>query len=80
MPGWIRVKAHNIFYHYIPWLDRWQLPLGLIGEQAGEAMHCRFNRFIQNKQCANPESDSFAENLLKVVVAWSSLAAISYDE
>ena len=75
----VTVKAHDIFFHYIDWLDKWQLPLGLVGEQSGEAIHCRFNRFIEFKQCSNPESEGFGENLLKVTVAWSSLAAITSD-
>ena len=70
------LKAHDVFYHYIDWLDRWKLPLGLVGEQAGEAIHCRFNKFIQCKQCSSPESPDFGEHLLKVVVAWASHAAI----
>ena len=76
----VTLKAHCIFYHYIDWLDKWQLPLGLVGEQAGEAVHCRFNRFIQCKQCSHLDSKDFPENLLRVTVAWSSLAAITFDE
>ena len=73
------LKAHDVMFHYIDWIDKWQLPLGLVGEQAGEAIHSRFNRFIQSKQCASPNSEGFGENLLKVVVAWSSQAAITFD-
>merc|ERR1711863_231366 len=75
----VTVKAHDVIFHYKDWLDEWQLPLGLVGEQAGEAIHCRFNRFIESKQCASPNSDSFGANLLKVTVAWSSQAAITFD-
>ena len=75
----VTLKAHDVFFHYIPWLDKWGLPLGLIGEQAGEAVHCRFNKFIEFKQCSNPDSEDFGDNLLKVTVAWSSLAAITFD-
>ena len=75
----VTLKAHDVFFHYIPWLDKWGLPLGLVGEQAGEAVHCRFNKFIEFKQCSNPDSEDFGDNLLKVTVAWSSLAAITFD-
>jgi hypothetical protein len=75
----VTIKAHDVFFHYIPWLDKWGLPLGLVGEQAGEAVHCRFNKFIEFKQCSNPDSEDFGDNLLQVTVAWSSLAAITFD-
>ena len=76
----VTVKAHCLFYHFIPWLDKWQLPLGLVSEQTGESIHCRFHRFIQNKQVSNPNSKDFAENLLKVVNSWNSRAAILFED
>ena len=76
----VTVKAHCLFYHFIPWLDKWQLPLGLVSEQTGESIHCRFHSFIQNKQVSNPNSKDFAENLLKVVNSWNSRAAILFED
>ena len=64
----------------IDWIDRWQLPLGLVSEHTGEAIHSKFNKFIQNKQCADPESEDFGANLEKVTVAWDSQAAMLFDD
>ena len=73
------VKAHDIFFHVIDWLDRWQIPLGLVSEQAGEAIHSRFIRFVDNKQCSSPDSPDFGKNLKKVTSAWTSHAAVTYE-
>jgi len=73
------VKAHDIFYHVIDWIDKYQLPLGLVSEQAGESIHSRFDKFIQNKQVANPDSENFGLNLLKIIIAWNSQAAIEFE-
>ena len=76
----VTVKAHCLFYHFIPWLDKWQLPLVLVSEQTSKSIHCRFHRSIQNKQVSNPNSKDFAENLLKVVNSWNSRAAILFED
>merc|ERR1711963_465552 len=73
------VKGHDVIYHYIEWLDKWKVPLGLVSEQTGECFHKAFNKFIDNKQCASPNSRHFPENLFKVVVAWASQAAVCFE-
>ena len=75
----ITVKAHDVFFHIIDWLDRWQVPLGLVSEQAGESIHSKFNKHVQDKQVASPNHPSFGENLLKVSVAWNSIAALDFE-
>ena len=76
----VTVKAHDTFFHITPWLERWEIPLGVVGESAGESLHRRLNKFIENKQCASPESEDYGQNLLKVGVAWNSHAAILYED
>ena len=74
-----RCKAHDTFFHYIDWLNRWQIPLGLVSEHAGEAIHSRFIKFIANKQVCSPESEDFGPNLKKLVSAWDSQAAVLFE-
>ena len=54
----VTVKVHCLFYHFIPWLDT----LRLVSGQTGESIHCRFHRFIQNKQVSN----QMAKHLLQI--------------
>ena len=74
------VKAYETFLHITPWLDRWKIPLDVVGESARESLHKQLNKFLENKQCGSPESEDFGPNLLKASVAWNSHAAILYDE
>ena len=75
----ITVKGHDVIFHYIEWLDKWKVPLGLVSEQTGECFHKRFNKFMENKQCESPDSQHFPDSLFKVVVAWASQAAICFE-
>ena len=68
----ISVKAHEIFFHVAPWLKKWEIPLGVVSEQTSESLHSDFANFIERKGVSNPDSPHFAENLLKVVVAYNS--------
>ena len=68
----ISVKAHEIFFHVAPWLKKWGIPLGVISEQTSESLHSDFANFIERKGVSNPDAPHFAENLLKVIVAYNS--------
>ena len=68
----ILVKAHEVFFHVAPWLKKWNIPLGVVSAQTSESLHSDFNSYIERKNVQNPNSPLFAENLLKVVVAYNS--------
>jgi len=36
-------KMHFMEEHMIPWLKRWQVGFGLMGEQGAESIHANFN-------------------------------------
>ena len=55
------------------------MPLGPVAENAGESIHRKFNKFIENKQVASPESPYFGPNLRKVIVAINSHAAVAFE-
>ena len=73
------VKGLDVFHYIIDWIDKWDLPLGLVSEQADESIHGRLRKFMENKQVASPDSENFGANLLRVIVAWNSQAAIEFD-
>ena len=75
----ILVKAHDVFFHCIDWIERWDIPLGVVSEHEGESLHLRFRKFIESKQLASPDSEDFGDNLLIVTVALNSQAAINFD-
>ena len=68
----ILVKAHEVFFHVVPWLKKWNIPLGVVSEQTSESLHSDFDSYIERKNVQNPNSPVYAENLLKVVVAYNS--------
>lgn len=36
-------KMHMLEDHVVPWLRRWKLPCGAMGEQGAESLHASFN-------------------------------------
>ena len=36
-------KLHILEDHIVPWLRRWKMGCGLMGEQGGESLHASFN-------------------------------------
>ena len=36
-------KMHFLEVHMVPWLERWGVGLGMMGEQGSESIHARFN-------------------------------------
>ena len=36
-------KLHMLEEHLVPWLQRWRVGFGLLGEQGAESIHARFN-------------------------------------
>ena len=48
-------KMHILEDHVIPWMRRWHIGAGLMGEQGAESIHAHFNRLeMQFNGIANP--------------------------
>ena len=75
----ILVKAHDLFFHCIDWIEKWQVSLGVVSENEGESLHLKFRKFSESKQLASPDSEDFGDNLLTVTIALNSQAAIDFD-
>jgi len=46
-------EMHFMEEHMIPWLKRWQVGFGLMGEQGAESIHANFNSIESNKSIPN---------------------------
>ena len=43
-------KLHILEQHIVPWLDKWKVGLGLMGEQGAESIHAHFNSLKRTYQ------------------------------
>ena len=44
-------KMHFLEDHMIPWLKRWHIGFGMMGEQGAESIHSYFNSLGRTYQC-----------------------------
>ena len=47
-------KLHMLEEHLVPWLQKWRVGFGLLGEQGAESIHARFNS-LKRKYCGIPD-------------------------
>lgn len=47
-------KMHILEHHVVPWMRRWSIGAGLMGEQGAESVHSHFNR-LQQTYCGIPD-------------------------
>ena len=47
----ILVKAHEVFFHVVPWLKKWNIPLGVVSAQTSESLHSDFDSYMERKKC-----------------------------
>ncbi len=40
-------KMHMLEEHVVPWLRKWHVGFGLLGEQGVESIHAHFNKYIR---------------------------------
>ncbi len=40
-------KMHLLEDHVVPWLRRWHVGFGFMGEQGAESIHCSFNQLTR---------------------------------
>ena len=51
-------KMHMLEEHVVPWLRRWKVGFGIMGEQGAESIHAYFNNLARTyKGIPDPEAD-----------------------
>ncbi len=50
-------KMHMLEEHVLPWLRKWHVGFGLLGEQGVESVHAHFNRLIRTYASVPEEVD-----------------------
>ena len=44
-------KMHFLEEHMVPWLRKWHIGFGVMGEQGAESIHSYFNTLCHNFKC-----------------------------
>ena len=48
-------KMHMLEEHVVPWVKKWRVGFGLLGEQGAESIHAYFNS-LKRTYCGIPDS------------------------